>query len=120
MLATVAEFEARLGAPEGSLTGEDLARAQAALEDASAVVLSIGDPEWTEATVPAAARVVVLRLARRLWENPEGNVQETLGDHTVTRAAAGAFLTPDERGLVMTAAGFSPGAYSVGTPGVWS
>lgn len=120
MLATVNDFEARLGVPADSLEAEDLARAEAVLADASAVVASIGLPSWTEGTVPEVARVVVLRLARKLWENPEGVSYEALGDHTVSRAAARQLLTEDERDLVMDAAGFSTGVYSIRTPGVWS
>ncbi|GAA2609589.1 hypothetical protein SMC26_39425 [Actinomadura fulvescens] len=122
MLATVAQLEARLGEPPGSLAGEDLARATAALEDASVLVAAYGSRTWTIETVPDTARVVVLRLARRFWDNPEGLNYEALGDHTVSRAAASTFLTPEERALVAGAAGSAghAGVYSVGTPGVWS
>lgn len=119
-LASVAQLEARLGEPVGSLAGEDLARATAALDDASAIVLRVGDPAWTDATIPDVARVVVLRLARRFWDNPEGLSYEAIGDHTVSRTAANTFLTPDERALLLDAAGYPQGVYSVGTPGVWS
>lgn len=122
MLASVADLEARLGVPAGSLAGEDLARATAALEDASLIVAAYGDPAWTDATIPGIARVVVLRLARRIWDNPESLTYEALGDHTVSRAQAGTFLTPEERALVAGAAGSTgnSGVYSVHTPGVWS
>lgn len=124
MLATVAQFEARLGEAAGSLAGPDLDRATANLEDASEIVLTVGDPTWTDAAganpVPSAAQVVVLRLARRFWDNPEGLSYEALGDHVTSRAAASSFLPEDERALVMEAAGYSPGVYSVGTPGVWT
>lgn len=124
MLATVVQFEARLGEPAGSLADEDLARATANLEDASAIVLTVGDPTWTDVTganpAPSVAQVVVLRLARRFWDNPEGLSYEALGDHVTSRQAASEFLTDDERALVTGAAGFSQGVYSVETPGVWS
>lgn len=120
LLASVAQLEARLGEPPGSLAGEDLARATACLEDASAVILSLGDPDWTAETIPVAAQVVVLRLARRMWDNPEGLSYEALGDHVTTRAAATSLLLPDEQRLVLGAAGFAVGVYSVYTPGVWS
>jgi len=120
MLATVGQFEARLGVPTGSLEGEDLARATAVLEDASAVVQRTGLDTWTDETVPEVARVVTLRLARRMWENPEGLSYEAIGDHTVSRADAYALLTEEERALVQDAAGFTQSVYSVRTPGVWS
>jgi hypothetical protein len=110
-LATVAEFEARLGEANGSLADADLARAEAVLEDASEIVLNAGDPSWTDAEgakpAPRTAVVVVLRLARRFWDNPEGLSYEALGDHTVSRAAASGFLTGDERALLQQAAGFT-------------
>ncbi|GGQ07763.1 hypothetical protein BKA00_007426 [Actinomadura coerulea] len=120
LLASVAQLEARLGLPVGSLAAEDLARATAVLEDASAIILTIGKPTWTDVTIPEVARVVVLRLARRMWDNPEGLSYEAMGDHTWSRAAAGVLLTQDEQDLVTGAAGFASGVYSVGTPGVWS
>lgn len=124
MLASVAQLEARLGEPVGSLAGEDLARATAALEDASAIVLTVGLPTWTDAAganpAPATVQIVALRLARRFWDNPEGLAYEAMGDRTVSRKAADSFLTVEERALVLEAAGFSTGVYSVGTPGVWS
>lgn len=126
MLATVAQLEARLGEPPGSLAGEDLARATAVLDDASLIVAAYGDRKWTDAAgshpIPAISRVVVLRLARRFWDNPEGLSYEALGDHTTSRTAAATFLTPEERALVAGDAGTAgnAGVYSVGTPGVWS
>jgi hypothetical protein len=122
VLASVADLEARLGVPAGSLAGEDLARATADLEDASLIVAAYGDPAWTDTTIPGIARVVVLRLARRFWDNPEGLTYEALGDHTVSRAQAATFLTAEERALVSGAAGSTgtPGVYSVETPGVWA
>lgn len=126
MLATVAELEARLGVPAGSLVAEDLARATADLDDASIVVAAYGDRNWTDADgahpIPAAAHVVVLRLARRMWDNPEGLSYEALGDHTMSRATAATFLTAEERALVAGDAGSAgnAGVYSVETPGVWS
>lgn len=126
MLATVAQLEARLGEPAGSLAGEDLARATAALDDASLIVGAYGDRTWTDAggahPIPGMAQVVVLRLARRFWDNPEGLSYEALGDHTVSRSAAATFLTPEERAFVASDAGTAgnAGVYSVGLPGVWS
>lgn len=119
-LASVAQLEARLGEPVGSLAAEDLARAEAVLDDASAVVLALGDPAWTDATVPTVVRVIVLRLARRMWDNPEGLSYEALGDHVTSRQAAASLLTEDERALILEGAGFTSSVYSVGTPGVWS
>lgn len=121
MLATVAQLEARLGEPAGSLADEDLARATAALEDASLIVAAYGDPTWTDVTVPAIAALVTLRLARRFWDNPESLSYEALGDHTVSRTAAASFLSPEERALVAGAAGSvgNAGVYSVETPGMW-
>lgn len=87
MLATVPELGARLS--EDITTNDELMRAEAALVDASALVLDVGDPEWTEATVPARARQIVLAVAQRVWRNPDGLSQASVGDVSVSYARAG-------------------------------
>lgn len=120
VLASVAQLEARLGEPVGSLTGEDLARATTVLEDASVIVRSVGRGSWTMDDAPPEAVLVTLRLARRFWDNPEELSYELLGDHATSRRGSDVFLTFDERALVASVAGVSAGVYSVRTPGVWA
>lgn len=122
-LTTVAELEKRLGEPEGSLSGEDLARAQTAVDDASVIVQSIGRASWTDASgdnpAPPIAVVVALRLAKRIYLNPDENRWEQLGDLTQGKADPTNLLTDDEKDLVRKSAGVSLGAYSVRTPSAY-
>ena len=109
MLATVSDLEARLGA---DITGgAAIARAEAALEDASAIVLDEGDDEWTDQTVPARAKQVVLAAALRVWRNPDGLSQSSVGDVSVSYSRSGAqgaaYLTKHERRAVRRLAGRS-------------
>jgi len=124
MLATVAELERRLGVPEGSLSGEELARAEAALEDASALVRTAGRQSWTDATgenpAPEIVVIVTLRLAKRIYQNPEELRSAQLGDYSYQRANADGLLTAAELALVREAAGIVDSAFSVRTPGYWS
>lgn len=123
-LATVAELEARLGLPAGSLDGVRLARAQSCLNDASVAVRAKGRPSWTDATganpAPEDAVTVTLWAALRMWHNPERLSYEQLGDYTKSRAGAGSVLTDEEVAMVEDAAGIPSGVYSTGTPGYWT
>lgn len=108
MLATIADFEARLGL---NLAAADVARAEAALEDASDLVLDEGDPDWTSATVPRRARQIVLSVALRVWRNPDGLSQSSVGDVSVSYSRTGVqgaiYLTKAEQRAVRKAAGRS-------------
>lgn len=81
-LVVLAAFEDRLGRTLTDL--DEIDRANAALEDASTVVLEAGDSTWDETTVPDAAATVVLTVARRVFENPEGATQKSVGDLSVS------------------------------------
>jgi len=122
-LATVAELETRLGVPVGSLAGEELARAQAALNDASELVLTAGRSSWTDAEgatpAPPVVVVVVLRLAKRIYQNPDEYTWAQMGDFAYTRRDAGGLLTDSELALIRQAAGVADGAYSVATPSAY-
>ncbi|MFC8531931.1 hypothetical protein [Nocardia sp. NPDC057227] len=84
-----------------TLTGADLARAQANLSDVSAWAREEAEQEWPNAPagVPAAVVVVVLTAARRMYENPEGFLYETMGPMSGSRAAStvtgGVFTEPE-------------------------
>lgn len=123
-LATVAELEARIGEPAGSLVGEDLARATAALEDASTVIQTVGRESWTDSEgdnpAPAIAVVVTLRLAKRIYLNPEDNRWEQIGDLTQGKADPTSLLTQEEQALVRQAADVSYSVYTTGTPSAYS
>lgn len=111
-LVDQAAFEERLGR---TLTDtSEIARANAALEDASTVVLEVGDDTWTSADVPEAAATVVLSVARRVFENPEGATQKSVGDLSVSYGSVSSGsvanpleLTSRERRRVRSAAGLT-------------
>ncbi|USL85084.1 hypothetical protein [Arthrobacter phage SWEP2] len=96
----VALLEARLGVPAGTLEGEDLVRAQAALDDAATLALAeVSDTKaaaWT-LDAPKVVVLVVLKAARREYENPRGLEQESLGEHSVGLTdTSGVYLTARE------------------------
>lgn len=101
-LVSVTEFEARLGR---SLSGAEMARAEAVLDDASAIVLSEGDSTWTDATVPGAVAAVLLTAARRAFDNPDGAGQKSTGDVSVSYRQVG--LARAELKIIRRAAGRS-------------
>ena len=111
-LATVQELEVRLGEP---LTGEQLAMAEAALNDASAVVRAYGLPWPDPSTAPDIARSITLSAAERRMRNPEGYRSEIEGSYQYHRPAAaplGVELTKGEIRMLAAAGGLG-GVYSV-------
>lgn len=122
----VAALETRLGIPSGALLGEDLARATAALDDAATLALAevstaVGDP-WRTAA-PAVVTLVVLKAARREFENPRGMNQESLGEHAVGLTdTSGVYLTRREISHILRAATGRTGGFvgSVRTPSAYA
>jgi hypothetical protein len=114
----VGDLEARLGLPLGTLQDEDLARAEAALEDASA--LALAEVSETRAArwvveAPAVVALVVMKAARREFENPRGLTNEALGEHSVGLSdSSGVYLTGREIAQVRRAASRRVGGF-VGT-----
>ncbi|MBA0054292.1 hypothetical protein E0L36_26605 [Streptomyces sp. AJS327] len=111
-LSTVEALSARLGE---ALTGADEAMAEAALNDASALVRHYGLPWPDPASAPAVAVSVTLAAAERRMRNPEGFRMEMLGAYQYQRPAStptGVALTPDEIRMLQSLAGFS-GIHSV-------
>jgi hypothetical protein len=114
----VSELEKRLGLPVSSLADEDLDRAEAALADATTLALA----EVSEArgaswalSAPGVVALVVLKAARREFENPRGLSQESLGDHSATLSdSSGVYLTARELAQVRRAATGRSGGF-VGT-----
>lgn len=106
-LITVADLDAR------RISYEDVAQAQAAIEDASAVARSYvspvlddvvrgGDPDVPQAVIP-----VVAGMVRRVLTNPVGLSMEVLGDYTYqagSNAVATLLPTQRERRLLRRAA----------------
>lgn len=122
----VADLEVRLGLPAGTLADEDLARAEAALEDASALALAEAPATvasaWANAA-PAVVALVVLKAARREFDNPRGLASESVADHSVGIAeTSGVYLTGREVAQVRRAARGRSGGFvgSVRTPTAYS
>lgn len=95
----------RIGLDPSELSSAELARAEAALEDATALALaeapeSVAD-KWRADGPPAVVRTVILKSARREFENPRQLNQEQLGEHMVgISATSGVYLTPSELSLI--------------------
>lgn len=116
----ISELEARLGLSPGDLDDTDRARALKALDDATTLALAeVSDAKaaaWTTSAPPVVA-LIVLKAARREFENPRGLVTESEGDHTIglgQSAASGAFLTRAEVAQIVRAATGRSGGF-VGT-----
>ena len=96
-LATLSEFEARLGQ---SLSGSDVQRAEALLDDASVLVRDVAEqPDWDAGTAPPRAVQITLAVALRAYNNPDGLISERLGDASWGwwhGTQPGVFLTKDE------------------------
>lgn len=112
-LATVDGLEARLGT---SLTGDDLRRAEAMLDDASALIRAEAGVTWLDAggrlaDVPELIASICMAVAYRAYKNPEGVAQSSVGDVSLSygRTPPGAvWLTPDERRQVRRLGGGAP------------
>lgn len=124
----LSELERRLGMEAGTLEGADKGRAESTLEDATAMALAEVPPavakRWMENGAPTAVVVVILKAARREFENPQGLYQETVGEHSMgVTTATGLYLTAEEKSQLAKAAsgkaGFTgtvrtPSAYGKG------
>lgn len=100
-LATLSAMEARLRRP---LTGPEATAAEAAIDDATALVLAVTGRTWLVSGVPdTRVTPIVLSVALRAFRNPEGYSTETVGSWTgVTGGsgqdvASGVYLTTHER-----------------------
>lgn len=106
-LASVSELEARLGLDPTTLTGPDLGRARAALDDASALVRLEARRTWIDEitgapNAPDAIVRVVLGAAQRNWTNPDAAIQETAGPFArrLNETDTGVYLTKAEIEIV--------------------
>lgn len=115
-LATLEQLEVRT---PGGLT--DTSRAQAALDDASAMVRSIAGKTWTtegelDEDIPGIVTVVTCAAARRVLANPDGLTQEGIDDYSysIANASPDVYLTKAERAAIRSAAGRA-GVWTLGT-----
>ena len=110
-LATLDQFSDRLGVAP---TGSEVKRAAAALEDASALVVAEAGRDWLNehddlVDVPPAIVAVTIDIARRIYRNPDGVTQTSVGDVSVSYSreggASGAYLTRSDRAVIRRAVG---------------
>jgi hypothetical protein len=109
-------LERRLGLAVGSLTGEDKVRAEDALDDAATLALAeVSETKqalWT-VDAPKVVSLVVLKAARREFENPRGLNQESLGEHSVSLTdSSGVYLTAREIAQIKRAASGKSGGFT--------
>jgi len=97
-LASVADLTDRLGR---EVDDAERARAEAALEDASALVREEARQDFTTGA-PAAVEAVVLTAALRVMRNPEGITSETIGPYSYKRRDqdADVYLSEAEKAIV--------------------
>ena len=112
-LATFVQMDARV---DGGIDVGDQIRAEAALDDASALVLDLVDDAtqtaWTSST-PDTIVAVVCRVAVRGFLNPYGVKSERQGDYQYElESATGIYLTDAEVRTVRKSAG-QPGMASI-------
>jgi hypothetical protein len=99
MLVTVAELSKRLVQPPAEDT-PDYDRAEAALEDASALVLSETGQSWDdEHPAPVVVRTIVIRAAIRAYLNPTGASSRSMGPFS-EQIPDGVYLTDDEKRIL--------------------
>jgi hypothetical protein len=120
-LATLEALGLRLGLSLVDDHGEPLApdglRALAALEDASALVRSIAGLDYVDAheelilNIPDVITSIVLAAAYRAFVNPQGAVQSSVGDVSLTlsrgESAGSVFLTNAEIRAIRKSSGGS-------------
>ena len=124
-LAPVSALETRLGLAAGTLSGADLARAEADLADASALIRAEAGKTWVDAdgvtiTAPEVVVTVCVRAAKRSFQNPEDLIGENVGDYGTQRRETGVYLSDQEKEIVRKAAVSNGGSYDVQTPSAYA
>ena len=122
-LVSLDDFALRVG----GVSASDEERAQAMLDDASALVRAeAGTEDWVDddgalEDVPGVIVAVVVAVAIRAFRNPDGVRQESIGTYSVSYAdsSTAVFLTEGERRAIRRAVGMS-GIGSVLLEGEWT
>ena len=110
-IASLEELMRRM--PGGVLMSEDEDRATAALEDASALIRSVGgmawDPTDSGTSIPDIVVAICIAVAKRALIKPDTIASETIVTWTMTFRGddSAIFLTKDERRQINAAAGRS-------------
>lgn len=100
---------------------EDLAEAESALDEASAIVRDESGNDWvspadpTILAVPTIVKIITLRVAERKLRNPDGYSAETAGDYSYQRNGVGA-----DGGLYLTEWELKVLHRKVGKTGLWT
>jgi hypothetical protein len=107
-LSAFAEVDDLAARIPGGIKEDDEPRAQAALEDASALIRAETGMDW-DSDCPDIVFTVTLWSARRSFENPAQLTQETVSGWSGTFASASpdVYLTSNEKRLVRKAAGLA-------------
>jgi hypothetical protein len=107
-LVSLEDFALRLG----GISASDEERAQAVLDDASALIRAEAGEDWVDdedtlENVPEVIVAVTVAVAIRAFRNPDGVRSESIGTYAVTYAdtSTAVFLTAGERRTVRRAAG---------------
>lgn len=110
----VTGLERRLGVEEGSLEETDLARAEEALTDASALVASVGGTLATggDDDAPAVALAVLYAAAKRTYVRGNNPDEEGTGPFSVKWGSV--WLLTEEKKL-LTGLGGTGGVWTLGT-----
>jgi len=109
-LVSLEEFAARLG----GIAAADEERAQAALDDASALIrVEAGTEDWVDdegalETVPDVVVAVCVAVAGRAFRNPDGLRSEQIGTYSVSygdTTSTAVYLTAADRRIIRRAVG---------------
>lgn len=119
-LVELTALEARI---PGGIPSSETDRAQAALDDAAALVEAYAaqddEDKWDSNTVPMSVVTVVCAVAMRALHNPYGMQSETMGGYTWRKDAEASgsalYLTEGEKKLVRREAGTSTPIISIET-----
>lgn len=98
----------------GGIAEEEEPRALAALEDASAWIRTEARRTWLDATgeledVPGVIVSICCAVARRILDNPDGLLQETVAQYTYSRtnATTDVYLTKQEKAMIRRCVGLT-------------
>jgi hypothetical protein len=108
-LASIWQLQQRV---PGGLADDDVPRALAALEDASAWIRAEAGTTWLDdagalSAVPAVIVSVCCTVARRIVDNPDGIMQMSVAQYSEgrTNASTDVYLTKQEKAIIRKATG---------------
>ena len=100
----------------------DMGRAQAAIDDASALIHFESNEVWVDGSallegVPPITTTICCNAARRVLDNPSGLASQTVGpfSETFTPTSNDVYLSKSEVQKIRAAAGLSKGVWTLAT-----